>query len=1054
MEESYLCQITWWLAVLAMVAVMAPVIALAKPLLYIYLTPRGWQVKNLIDSIPGPPHVPILGSAHDLWVSREKIMEFRNGNSRKYYPFYKVWYLGRYSVDPVGPEYVEAILRSSKHIEKGWLYDLLRPWLGEGLLTSKGDKWFTHRKLLTPAFHFKILEQFVPMFIERSAGLANKLSEKAISGEAFDIVPVISQCTLEVICESAMGIKLDHEKKEQRDYIAAIYRFGEVAHQRAITPWYVLDWLFALTPLGRENKRILAVLHSFSENVIKSKKMEYIKNKTAKAQELNGHELKPAKKKLRAFLELLIELAVEEKLLTDKEIREEVDTFMFEGHDTTSMALCYTIFMLANNPKIQEEVWKEVSSSSISGAAAADVNVEVLGNLQLLERCIKESLRMYPSVPYIARLLTEDFEMGEYNVPAGSTVNVTISGIHMNPLVYPNPEIFDPDRFLPEAVKERHPYAYIPFSAGPRNCIGQKFAMLEMKAILSSLVKRYRIIAVDKPEDVELMHDIVLRPSKGIQIKLEAREQFKMEEYLYRTVWALAAAVALVAMVPVMVILKPLVYIYLTPRGRRAKKMIDSIPGPPHLPILGNLLDIWVSRERILEYRNENCRKYFPLYKLWYLGVYMVDPVGPEYIEAILRSSKHIEKAWVYDFLRPWLGNGLLTSKGEKWFAHRKFLTPAFHFKILEQFVPMFVERSADLADKLSDKAITGEAFDVVPVISQCTLEVICESAMGIKLDREKKEQRDYIAAIYRFGEVLYQRATTPWYTLDWVFGLTPLGREHKRILAVLHSFSENVIKSKKSEYINNKTARAKELNGSMEKPSKKKLKAFLELLIELAVDEKLLTDEEIREEVDTFMFEGHDTTSMAICYTIFMLANNPKIQEEVWKEVESSSISGVASSGVNVEGLGDLQLLERCIKETLRLYPSVPYIARLLAEDFEMGEYKIPAYTMINVAITGIHMNPLVYPDPKVFDPDRFLPEAVKARHPYAYIPFSAGPRNCIGQRYAMLEMKAVLSTLVKNYRIIAVDKPENFELMHDMVLRPSKGLRIRLEPREKMSS
>ncbi|XP_046384408.1 cytochrome P450 4C1-like [Ischnura elegans] len=525
-ESSYLGSMAWVVAVSVAVLVIVPVmvilVVVLKPLMYIHLTPKGRRAKRLIDSIPGPPHKPFLGNAHDVWVSRERILDFRNENCRKYYPFYKVWYLGQFSVDPVGPEYVEAILRSSKHTEKGWLYDLLRPWLGNGLLTSKGEKWFSHRKFLTPAFHFKILEEFVPMFVERSMELADKLSEYALSGEAFDIVPVISHCTLEVICESAMGIKLDPERKDQRDYIAAIYRFGELAHHRGIRPWCMIDWVFALTKVGKEQKQVLRTLHSFSENVIKSKKMEYIKSKTARVEESNGHQQKPTKRKLRAFLELLIEMAVEERLLTDEEIREEVDTFMFEGHDTTSMAICYTIFMLANHPEIQEQVRQEVESCFDSGRAS---NVDALGELHLMERVIKETLRIYPSVPYIARVLTEDFQMGEYMVPAGATINLAISGIHMNPSVFPDPKTFDPDRFLPEAVKTRHPYAYIPFSAGPRNCIGQRFAMLEMKTVLSTLVKNYNIHAVDKPEDVELMHDIVLRPTKGLRIRLEARRK-------------------------------------------------------------------------------------------------------------------------------------------------------------------------------------------------------------------------------------------------------------------------------------------------------------------------------------------------------------------------------------------------------------------------------------------------------------------------------------------------------------------------------------------------
>ncbi|XP_046382306.1 uncharacterized protein LOC124153250 [Ischnura elegans] len=1057
-----LCYVAWSVALAIALVIMVPVVVILKPLLYIYVTPKGRRAKRLIDAIPGPPHLPVLGNALDIWVSRERILEYRNDNCRKYYPLYKLWYLGVFMIDPVGPECVEAILRSSKHIEKGWVYDLLRPWLGNGLLTSKGEKWFSHRKFLTPAFHFKILEEFVPMFVDRSAELARKLAAKAESGEPFDVVPVISQCTLEVICESAMGIKLDREKKEQRDYIAAIYRFGEVLYERAITPWYAVDWVFGLTPLGREHKRILQVLHSFSENVIKSKKMEYIRNKTSKAPTSGTSDIKPGKKKLRAFLELLIELAVEERLLTDEEIREEVDTFMFEGHDTTSMAICYTIFMLANHPKIQEEVWKEVQFSQ-SGGATGGSNVESMGELQLLERCIKETLRMYPSVPYIARLLAEDLEMGDYTIPANTMINVAITGIHMNSSVFPDPETFDPDRFLPEEVKSRHPYAYIPFSAGPRNCIGQRFAMLEMKAVLSALIKNYRIVAVDKPEDIQLMHDIVLRSNKGIRIKLEPRENkswpsqtsepFKMESLLTSILMYSMAACVAILMLPVLLIMGPVIISYITTSGRRTRELINKIHGPPTFAFMGNAAAFFVSRKGILQYRKENCEKYFPVYRLWYFQQPMVNVVGPEYVEAILHSSKHIEKGWVYKFMQPWLGDGLLTSGGDKWFSHRKFLTPTFHFKILEEFVTLYAESSTALAEKLSVEASSGEAFDIVSIVSQCTLEIICESAMGIKLDAKDESQKKYMMAIKEFGEIFYNRIAKPWYGIDFLFKLTPLYRQQEKVLKILHDFTERVIKDKKEEYLRNKASKEKKSKGDS-KVTKKKVKAFLELLIELSEEKNELTDEEIREEVDTFMFEGHDTTSMAISWTIFMLANHPDIQQDVWHEIESKFAEHAAESGdgsfvPTAKIYNDLQLLERCIKETLRMYPSVPFISRVLTTDFQMENYEIPSGTMVNVVISGIHMNPRVYPNPEVFDPDRFLPDVVKTRHPYAYVPFSAGPRNCIGQRFAMLEVKSVLCSILRHYKLIPVDTPKDISFMHDLVLRPCNGIKIKLEKR-----
>ncbi|KAG8226594.1 hypothetical protein J437_LFUL007286 [Ladona fulva] len=184
------------------------------------------------------------------------------------------------------------------------------------------------------------------------------------------------------------------------------------------------------------------------------------------------------------------------------------------------------VVLFLQQEKVREEVdaWFEAKERRTDADDSQESASKMFGDLPLLERCIKETQRLYPSVPFISRVLTEDFQMEKYLIPAGSMVNVVISGIHRNPYIFPDPDKFDPDRFLPEANQDRHPYAYVPFSAGPRNCIGQRFAMLELKCVLSTLIHRYKLIAVDKPEEVLFMHDIVLRPCNGIRIKLEKRD--------------------------------------------------------------------------------------------------------------------------------------------------------------------------------------------------------------------------------------------------------------------------------------------------------------------------------------------------------------------------------------------------------------------------------------------------------------------------------------------------------------------------------------------------
>lgn len=146
-----------------------------------------------------------------------------------------------------------------------------------------------------------------------------------------------------------------------------------------------------------------------------------------------------------------------------------------------------------------------------------------LNDMKYLECCIKEALRLFPSVPMMARQLNEDVQVGEYLLPRGTTAMICTYMLHRDPEVYKNPEAYDPERFLPENTKGRHPYAYIPFSAGPRNCIGQKFAILEEKIILSSIFRKYIVQTCDRREDLTILCEQILRPKNGVRVRLTSR---------------------------------------------------------------------------------------------------------------------------------------------------------------------------------------------------------------------------------------------------------------------------------------------------------------------------------------------------------------------------------------------------------------------------------------------------------------------------------------------------------------------------------------------------
>lgn len=457
------------------------------------------------------------------------------------------------------PENVESILTSTNVINKADEYRFFEPWIGEGLVTSRKKKWHFRRKILTPAFHFRILNDFIPIINQEATKLIRKLNqEKYLSCQdpnGFDITPSITLCTLDTICETAMGTNIDCQNNEDSEYVRALYEVGEMALSRVSRPWLWLDWIFHLTEKGRRFAKANNIMHEFSTRVIAERKDLWERQLKLEASnrpntlanqsnqsnpssmtidELRASDFFAGNKRL-AFLDLLLQQHLIEKTMSLDDIREEVDTFMFAGHDTTAMSISWTIYMLGLDEKIQDRVRQELDEvlgpmenhtedQLTDPLMTGDITSDQLKDLKYLDRVIKESLRMWPSIPFVARQMTEDILVGgQYLVPEGATCMIFTHVLHNNPKYYPKPEIFDPDRFLPEESIKRHPFAYIPFSAGPRNCIGQKFAQMEVKIILAKVIRNFHIKTSDHRDKLAIVGELVLRSRFGLKVKLTPR---------------------------------------------------------------------------------------------------------------------------------------------------------------------------------------------------------------------------------------------------------------------------------------------------------------------------------------------------------------------------------------------------------------------------------------------------------------------------------------------------------------------------------------------------
>nr|XP_050863221.1 cytochrome P450 4C1-like isoform X1 [Vespula vulgaris] len=496
---------------------------------------RYGRVRKILHHIPGPKAYPIIGNMYHLQVNNEHILKKLWKMNEKFYPIYNIWTFFISIVIILQPEDVEVLLKSTKHMEKNTPYKYLQPWLSTGLLTSAGTKWQNRRKILTPAFHFNILEHFVVVFNEETRSLVKFLKEERKGAAVVkNVQQLIRKHALNMICETALGIRLDEMGEMESKYRDAVHTFGKIVSYRIVRPWYHFDAIFAFSSYGRLQKKLIKTLHDFSKKIIAERKnfhedtnWKYLQNVTNMNE--NGILSKESNdnnnytKKRLALLDLLIASSLNDNQIDEKGIQEEVDTFMFAGHDTTASALSFALSLFAKHKDVQERIREEVNT--IMKEENNELTILELQKLSYLEMCIKESLRLYPSVHAIFRHISQDLQLKNYLIPTGAICHVNIHSIHRNPKYWPNPNVFNPDRFLPENMKGRNLYSYIPFSAGSRNCIGQKYAMLELKIMVAHILHNFYVESVDELDDVQMIGDLTLHPFKPLRLKFTPIKQ-------------------------------------------------------------------------------------------------------------------------------------------------------------------------------------------------------------------------------------------------------------------------------------------------------------------------------------------------------------------------------------------------------------------------------------------------------------------------------------------------------------------------------------------------
>ncbi|XP_012370550.1 docosahexaenoic acid omega-hydroxylase CYP4F3-like isoform X1 [Octodon degus] len=480
-------------------------------------TYKFYEKSRRLQCFPQPPKRNwILGHLGMIQSSEEGLLHTQ-GLARTYRDVC-CWWIGPWHavVRIFHPSCIKPVLFAPAAITSKDMvfYRFLKPWLGDGLLLSAGDKWSSHRRMLTPAFHFNILKPYVKIFNDSTKVMHAKWQRLISQGNArLDMFEHISLMTLDSLQKCVFSFESNCQDKPS-EYIAAILELSALVSKRHQQLFLHMDFLYHLTCDGQRFRRACRVVHDFTDAVIQERR------RTLSNQGIDDFLKAKAKAKTLDFIDvLLMSKDKDGKELSDEDIRAEADTFMFGGHDTTASGLSWVLYNLAKHPEYQERCRQEVREL-LRGREPEEIEWDDLAQLPFLTMCIKESLRLHPPATVVSRSCTRDIVLPDGRIiPKGVICLISIFGTHHNPAVWPNPEVYDPFRFDSENSKDRSPLAFIPFSAGPRNCIGQTFAMTEIKVVLALTLLHFRLL----PDDTEPRRkpELILRAEGGLWLQLE-----------------------------------------------------------------------------------------------------------------------------------------------------------------------------------------------------------------------------------------------------------------------------------------------------------------------------------------------------------------------------------------------------------------------------------------------------------------------------------------------------------------------------------------------------
>ena len=426
-------------------------------------------MNHIISKIPGPKGHFLLGSLPD--IQRDRV-QFLVDLQRDYGDVVKIRLGPVEGLVIFHPDAIQRVMQDnqSNYSKDTIAFNNMKLIFGNGLITSNGDFWLRQRRLMQPSFHKEKINHLCEMIVKQTQMALDSIEGATRSGQAINITHEMMNLTMGIATQALFSNWVQDVNGELAEII---YHLASDTTFRFEHPFYPPLWFPASR--NRRLNKALKRLDDVINGIIDERRkhpgekddlLEMMMNAQLEEQEITGDQ---------------------PRRMTDKQLHDEVVTLLLAGHESTSVSLCWTLYLLSQHPQVETRLRYELNE--VLGSRPP--RLEDLPQLDYTRMVRDESMRLYPPVWLTERKPIEEDVLCGYRIPAGITIGITQYVTHRHPDFWNNPEAFDPDRFSKERSIDRHEYAYFPFSGGGRQCLGKSLALMETQIVLAMLLQRY-----------------------------------------------------------------------------------------------------------------------------------------------------------------------------------------------------------------------------------------------------------------------------------------------------------------------------------------------------------------------------------------------------------------------------------------------------------------------------------------------------------------------------------------------------------------------------------